>query len=60
VAHINQLKISAFPRCVLVAHGGADASRQGVKVAGEVACGLSQISLREDIVDGMIWIQDVK
>ena len=31
----------------LAAHDAADKSRQGVEVAGEVACGLSRIGLRD-------------
>src|SRR2546430_13753473 len=38
----------------LAAHDAADKRRQGVEVAGEVACGRSRIGLREGGVDGMI------
>src|SRR5207245_10524694 len=35
------------------AHDAADERRQGVEVAGEVACGRSRIGLREGVADGM-------
>src|SRR5467141_3351013 len=38
----------------LAAHDAADERRQGVEVAGEVACGLSRIGLREGVADGTI------
>src|SRR2546429_6289114 len=38
----------------LAAHDAADERRQGVEVAGEVACGRSRIGLREGVADGMI------
>jgi len=38
----------------LAAHDAADERRQGGEVAGEVACGLSRIGVREGVVDGMI------
>ena len=38
----------------LAAHNAADESRQSVEVAGEVACGLSRIGLREGVADGTI------
>ena len=38
----------------LAAHDAADERRQGVEVAGEVACRLRRRGLREGVADGMI------
>src|SRR5499425_3514927 len=38
----------------LAAHDAADERRQGVEVAGEVACGRSRIGLHEGVTDGTI------
>src|SRR4029434_3128613 len=38
----------------LAAHDAADERREGVEVAGEVACGLSRIGLQESVADGTI------
>src|SRR2546430_16897070 len=43
----------------LAAHDAADERRQGMEVAGEVACGRSRIGLHEGVSDGTIAAKGV-
>src|SRR5207245_8913059 len=51
---IGHFRGDVGPLRAFAAHDAADERRQGVAVAGEVACGRSRIGLREGVADGMI------